>query len=72
MIVNIGQGIWVFIVSIKDPVVSNASITQWVPLLIAAICFIQLLATGILLGFHCYISCCLDLTTIQFYQSEST
>lgn len=72
MIVNIGEGIWVFILAVKYPAVSNASITQWVPLLIAVICFLQLLATSILLGFHCYISCCLDLTTIAFYQSEST
>jgi hypothetical protein len=40
-------------------------------IVIIIICVLQLIATGALLGFHCYISCCLDLTTIAFYQSDT-
>lgn len=68
---NIAQAIWVFVVARKNSLVSAAAITEWMCIAIIAICFLQLIATMALLGFHCYISCCLDLTTIAFYQSTT-
>jgi hypothetical protein len=67
----IGQCIWVFVVAREDDDVRAASITEWMAIAIIIFCILQLLATGGLLGFHCYISLCLDLTTIAFYESES-
>jgi hypothetical protein len=71
LINNIGQSIWVFVVARKSLDVSSAAITEWMCLVMIAICFLQLVATMALLGFHFYISCCLDLTTIAFYQSDT-
>lgn len=71
MLVNIGESLWVFILGLRNSAISNAAISEWVALFIAILCILQFLATVILLGFHCYISCCLDLTTIAFIQSDS-
>ena len=30
----------------------------------------QIIFAGLLLGFHCYISCCLDVTTLMFIESD--
>lgn len=68
---NIGQCIWVFVAARNDPEVSAAARTEWMAIAILVLCFLQLVATAALMGFHCYISCCLDLTTIAFYQSET-
>lgn len=68
---NIGQAIWVFTISSGSQEVRQAAITEWMSIVIIIICALQLIATGALLGFHCYISCCLDLTTIAFYQSDT-
>ena len=68
---NMGQSIWVFVVAHKNSTVRTAAITEWMAIAILALCFLQFVATMALLGFHCYISCCLDLTTIAFYQSDT-
>jgi hypothetical protein len=39
-------------------------------IVIIIICILQLVATLILLGFHLYISCCLDVTTLMFMESD--
>lgn len=61
-----------FIAARNDPKVSEASITEWMSIAIIVICGAQLIATVSLLAFHCYISCCLDLTTIAFIQTETS
>lgn len=71
MMVNIGESSWVFVAALRDPAISRAAISEWVSLFIAILCILQFFATGVLLGFHCYISCFLDLTTIAFIQSET-
>lgn len=68
---NIAQAVWVFVVARNDEAVRRANFTEWMDIVIIIICFLQLVATGALLSFHCYISCCLDLTTIAFYQSDT-
>jgi hypothetical protein len=62
----IGQCIWVFVAARENDDVRAASITEWMAIAIIIFCILQLLATTALLVFHCYISCCLDLTTIAF------
>lgn len=67
---NVGQAVWVFVAAFSSQEVGTAAITKWMEIAIIAICGIQLVATLVLLSFHCYISCCLDVTTLMFIESE--
>lgn len=70
MAVHIGEAAWVFVMALKSEQVKKACITEWVSIAIIVICSIVLLASVSLIIFHCYISCCLDVTTLMFVQSE--
>lgn len=63
----IGQGIWVFLRAYFDERVrAEIPNTFWVIVGIMGASAILLIAISILFGFHCYISCCLNSTTLEY------
>ena len=60
----IGQSVWVFVSVIES--------TRWGCLALILIGIGCILPVFVLYGFHLYLSCCVDLRTIEFIQSEKT
>ena len=63
----IGQGVWVFVIALENEKVRSAvPPSYWVIVGIIGVSGILLVAIVILLFFHCYISCFLHETTLNY------
>ena len=66
----IGQTVWVLVECLKKKEVADAVITEWMCIPILLLSSALLLLTTTLCVFHFYISLCLDLSTVEFYQTS--
>jgi palmitoyltransferase len=63
-VLNIGQGIWVFVLAVQDDQYNNEIISRWGTLVCIIVTFLILIPVASLLFFHFYIVCCLETSTI--------
>lgn len=61
---SIAIGVWVLVAGNTDPQVDKLAFSKWLGLVYAMLSAICLIFVALLLGFHCYISCFLHMTTI--------
>ena len=66
----IGQSIWVFVRSRNDLKIAQAAISEWVCIGIITLATVLMSLSIVLCCFHMYISLCLDLSTLEFYESS--
>lgn len=66
----IGQGLWVFIRALTHGI-TDGVINYWVIIAPIAISGLLLIFTIVLLSFHCYISCCISMTTLEWIYYDS-
>ena len=68
----IGQAVWVFVRASQDPIIDERSFSRWGSIVLIIISAIILIVIFVLLGFHVYISCCENLTTLEYiYKDDS-
>jgi hypothetical protein len=72
-LIFIAQGIWLFVRASEEPLVDEAVFSRWAVLVVILISLAILIAVSILLGFHIYINCCINMTTLEYlYQDGSS
>jgi hypothetical protein len=63
---------WIFNLTLRNGEESIGMMSQWVCIPLIVISSGLLIASTFLCGFHFYLCLCVDLTTIEFIQSEDT
>lgn len=66
LLLGIATGLWVFIVTFRNEEVNKASINRWAVFVFMIYSLLLMLAVDSLLVFHCYISCCRRMTTVEY------
>ena len=67
LLISLAESIWVLVKALSDENVADAIPPSfWVIIALIAISGILLILILILEAFHCYISCCLSITTLDF------
>lgn len=66
LVISIGIGIWILVAEYNDSRIWELSFTSAPIIINATQSILMLLVVQMLFWFHCYISCCRRMTTIQY------
>lgn len=71
MCLGMAIGVWVFVRGNSEQRVNELTFTKWMALVFVVLNLVAVVVVQILLWFHCYISCCLRMTTVEYIYRDT-